>query len=201
MGFKYSFKKGICIHLFSLQAIYFKKFILCKTFAFLLSLFLTVYVNMKMFNLYVCLVFLPHYLSPEKESLRGKGYKIDTVSSLNELKVQESRQTLNRSSQLWWSLEKGSCVGGAWSCTALWDPWSLAHQVPLSMGFLRQEYWSKLPFPSPRDHPNPGTNLHLLRLLHWQTDSSTTVSPGKPLEKWTRRQLGTRGGLPAVWGQ
>ena len=24
------------------------------------------------------------------------------------------------------------------------------------MGFLRQEYWSGLPFPSPGDHPDPG---------------------------------------------
>ena len=28
-------------------------------------------------------------------------------------------------------------------------PWTVAHQVPLSMGFSRQEYWSGLPFPSP----------------------------------------------------
>ena len=34
--------------------------------------------------------------------------------------------------------------------------WTVAHQVPLSMGFLRQEYWSGLPFPSPGDLPNPG---------------------------------------------
>ena len=27
----------------------------------------------------------------------------------------------------------------------------------LSMGFSRQEYWSGLPFPSPGDLPNPGT--------------------------------------------
>ena len=32
----------------------------------------------------------------------------------------------------------------------------IAHQVPLSMEFSRQEYWSGLPFPSPRDLPNPG---------------------------------------------
>ena len=29
-------------------------------------------------------------------------------------------------------------------------PWTIAHQTPLSMGFSRQEYWSGLPFPSPR---------------------------------------------------
>ena len=26
-------------------------------------------------------------------------------------------------------------------------PWAVAHQVPVSMGFPRQEYWSGLPFP------------------------------------------------------
>ena len=34
-------------------------------------------------------------------------------------------------------------------------PWTLAHQIPLSMGFPRQEYWSGLPFPPPGDLPNP----------------------------------------------
>ena len=35
-------------------------------------------------------------------------------------------------------------------------PWTVAHQTPLSMGFLRQEYWSGLPFPSPQNIPDPG---------------------------------------------
>ena len=30
------------------------------------------------------------------------------------------------------------------------------HQAPLSMGFPRQEHWSRLIFPSPGDLPNPG---------------------------------------------
>ena len=34
--------------------------------------------------------------------------------------------------------------------------WTLAVQVPLSMGFPRQEYWSGLPFPPPVDLPDPG---------------------------------------------
>ena len=33
----------------------------------------------------------------------------------------------------------------------------VACQVPLSMGFSRQEYWSGLPFPSLGDLPNPET--------------------------------------------
>ena len=32
----------------------------------------------------------------------------------------------------------------------------IAHKVPLSMEFSRGEYWSELPFPTPRDLPNSG---------------------------------------------
>ena len=38
-------------------------------------------------------------------------------------------------------------------------PWTIARQAPLSMGFPRQEYWSRLPFPSLEDLPNPGIKL------------------------------------------
>ena len=34
--------------------------------------------------------------------------------------------------------------------------WTIAHQAPLSMDVFRQEYWSGLPFPPPRDLPDPG---------------------------------------------
>jgi len=36
------------------------------------------------------------------------------------------------------------------------NPWILACQAPLSMGFPRQQYWSGLPFPSPGALPNAG---------------------------------------------
>ena len=35
-------------------------------------------------------------------------------------------------------------------------PWTVARQAPPSIGFLRQEYWSGLPFPSPGKLPDPG---------------------------------------------
>ena len=35
-------------------------------------------------------------------------------------------------------------------------PWIVACEAPLSMGLLRQEYWSELPYPSPRGLPNSG---------------------------------------------
>ena len=34
--------------------------------------------------------------------------------------------------------------------------WTVAHQAPLSVGFPRQEYCSRLPFLSPGDLPDPG---------------------------------------------
>ena len=57
--------------------------------------------------------------------------------------------------------------------------WTVAHQVPLSMGFSRQEYWSGLPFPSPGGLPNPGIKLRPPAL---QADSLLSEQPGKPKE-------------------
>ena len=41
-------------------------------------------------------------------------------------------------------------------CQTLATPWTKAHQASLFMGFPKQEYWSGLLFPIPRDLPNPG---------------------------------------------
>ena len=44
------------------------------------------------------------------------------------------------------------------SCVRLFATlWTVAHQVPLSVEFSRQEYWNGLPFPPPEDLPDPGT--------------------------------------------
>ena len=43
------------------------------------------------------------------------------------------------------------------SCVRLFvTPWTVAHQIPLSIGLCKQEYWSGLSFPSPGDLPEPG---------------------------------------------
>ena len=42
------------------------------------------------------------------------------------------------------------------SCPTRCDPlWTVAHKAPLSVGFSRQEYWSRLPFPSSGESPQP----------------------------------------------
>ena len=46
-----------------------------------------------------------------------------------------------------------SCFSHVRLCTTLW---TVACQVPLSVGFPRQEYWSGLPCPLPGDLPDPG---------------------------------------------
>ena len=45
------------------------------------------------------------------------------------------------------------CCLDAKSCPTLATPWTVASQAPLSMRFPRQEYWSRLPFPSPGLEP------------------------------------------------
>ena len=58
-------------------------------------------------------------------------------------------------------------------------PWTVAHQAPLFMGFSRQEYWSVLPFPSPRDLPNLGTEPPSPESPAFAGGFFTTAPPGK----------------------
>ena len=55
-------------------------------------------------------------------------------------------------------------------------PWSVALHAPLSMGFSRQEYWSRLPCSPPGDLPNPGIELRSHTL---QVDSLLVEPPGE----------------------
>ena len=54
----------------------------------------------------------------------------------------------------------------------------MVHQVPLSMGFPQQEYWSGLLFPPPRDLPDPGTEPMSLESPTLAGGFFTTVTPG-----------------------
>ena len=56
-------------------------------------------------------------------------------------------------------------------------PWTVAHQVPLSMGLSQKECWSGLPFPPPGDLPDPGTEPKSPGLAG---GFFTTEPPGKP---------------------
>ena len=56
-------------------------------------------------------------------------------------------------------------------------PWSIAYQAPQSVKIFRQEYRSALPFPSPENLPNPGTEPRSPTL---QADALLSEPPGKP---------------------
>ena len=82
-----------------------------------------------------------------------------------------------------------------WSVRLFATPWTVAYQVPLSMEFSRQEYWSGWPFPSPEDLPNPGIEPGSPTL---QADALPSEPPGKPTESKARatfKDLGIDGKL------
>ena len=55
------------------------------------------------------------------------------------------------------------CVGlFAKLCLILATPWTVACHTSISMGFSKQEYWSRLPCPSPGDLLDPVIELSLL---------------------------------------
>ena len=67
------------------------------------------------------------------------------------------------------------------SCPTLCNPMAVAYQVPPSMGFSRQEYWSGLPFLLQEIFPTQGLNPglpHCRKILYH-------LSPqGSPLAGW-----------------
>ena len=80
----------------------------------------------------------------------------------------------------------------AQSCPTLCDPWTVAHQVPLSMGFSRQEYWSGLPFPPLGDLPNPGIKPTSPVSPALQADSLPTEPSGNPQEGHSQYSISIR---------
>ena len=68
------------------------------------------------------------------------------------------------------------------------------------MGFSRQGYWSRLPFPSPRDLPNPGIDPSSPAL---QADALTSEPPGKPIVYYSALKnlegMGGEGGGRGDW--
>ena len=71
-------------------------------------------------------------------------------------------------------------------------PWTVAYQAPPSMGFSRQKCWSGLPFPSPRDLPNPGIEPGSPT---FQAKALPYEPPGKPTTQiWNWEQT-----MPQIW--
>ena len=54
------------------------------------------------------------------------------------------------------SVDGVQCAALSQSCLTLHDPWTVAHQAPLSLGLSRKKHWNGLPFPSSGYLPDPG---------------------------------------------
>ena len=70
------------------------------------------------------------------------------------------------------------------ACSAMSDsviPWTVAHQVPLSKRFCRREYWSRLPFPTQGDLPDPGIESECLASAALAGRFFTTAPPQRPM--------------------
>ena len=79
-----------------------------------------------------------------------------------------------------WDDPGGGVVCGKKSLSHGWlfvTPWTVAYQVPPSIGSFRQEYWSGLPFPFPGDLPDPGIEPRFPSL---QADALPSELPRKP---------------------
>ena len=62
------------------------------------------------------------------------------------------------------------------------NPWTIACQAPLFMGFPRQEYWSGLSLSSPGDLPDPEIEPMSVAPSALAGRFFTTEPPGKPRE-------------------
>ena len=81
------------------------------------------------------------------------------------------------------TLRLSACVLSRFSHVWLFAvPWTVACQVPLYVGFSRQEYWSGLPCPLQGIFSTQRSNQCLLCLLHWHVDSLPLTIPEKPKE-------------------
>ena len=72
----------------------------------------------------------------------------------------------------------------------LCDPWTVAHKVPLSMGFPRQEYWSGLLRPPLGDLPDLGSNSQSLMSAALTGGFFTTSNPWEALVSTAGPQTG-----------
>ena len=91
----------------------------------------------------------------------------------------------------WWGLFEGTCVASVcvlsrFSRAQLFaTPWTVPSQAPLSIGFSRQEHWSKLPCPSPGDLPDPGIKSMALASPALGDRFFTTHAP-TVMQVWTK---------------
>ena len=114
------------------------------------------------------------------DSLIGSNIALALLTGSNPLQKANTQRTLWFPAQRW-----DSCISGwkwKWSRVRLFaTPRTVVYQAPLSMGFSREEYWSRVPLPSPLQgiFPTQGSNLGLLhcrQMLYHLSHQGTLVN-------------------------
>jgi len=70
-------------------------------------------------------------------------------------------------------------------------PWTVTYQVPLSLGFSRQEYWSGLPCLQQGTLPNPGIKPTSLTSPAWAGSFFTTSATWEAIKceyTWVKKK-------------
>ena len=78
--------------------------------------------------------------------------KIETLWARKEITIVIHYKPKEWNKYTWIHTDRCGHMLSHFSCVQLCNP--VTHQIPLSMGFSRQEYWSGLPCPPPGDLPN-----------------------------------------------
>ena len=123
-------------------------------------------------TLRVCLTWFPSLSPWEYSPAHHRGKQASLLAALNCL------PSLTRFTPSLSYLYCCCCCLVTKSCPTFATPRTVACQVPLSMGFPRQEYQGGSPFISPGDLPNPGIKP---MFPAWQVDSLTIEPPGRSL--------------------
>ena len=114
-------------------------------------------------------------VEPQHPSIRQTEFEILTFYDRISHYELWSRSIQNLNHLINLSLESVKLLSHVWLFAT---PWTVDYQASLSMGFSRQEYWSRLPFPSPGDLPNPGIEPRSLAL---QADALPLSHQGSPV--------------------
>ena len=74
------------------------------------------------------------------------------------------------------------------SCVLLLvTPWTAAYQAPLSMGFSRQEYWSGMPLPSPKQRGRKWKSPHPALFIRLEISSRKLEIPRELfMQRWVQ---------------
>ena len=118
-------------------------------------------------------------------------YKMGRIVPLHRVDVRSkeintrcvAKTELDMSSMLYKYVCVLSCLHRVWLFAT---PWTVACQVPLFIGFSRQEYWSGLPCAPPGDLPNPGIKPASPVSPALQVEFFSTEPPGNNYHYWNR---------------